>query len=302
MGKLYVSKVNLISNVAERLYNDDNGFYRLCNKIISYMGSEIVYNKEYYKRMNGLKFLYTIKYTMILLDKTSDVIKGRLIRESQISYKTLDPRTRKMKVHNPETAEEVTFYYDVLAERIAFNITSRFRHRMFIEGMSGIINQAMINNDEDLVFELSLCKVGLNIETLRNELSNIQGITELIFDYQLPNPDSKKLKRIQENKGKYITDMELSRIDNMQSIFRSKKGVNINSPLIDESIDTINNVHNTLSDRNVLGNGYVKVKAKNMEGVVYSSEEDHIFTREIDEDRDYFEFCRETIYYIKRME
>ena len=109
-------------------------------------------------------------------------------------YKTYNSITKKMQKHNPESAEDIVFYYDVLAERIAFKTTRRFKQKMFIEGMSGIINQAMINNNDELEFDLSLCKVGLNIESIESELSLIQGIKELTFDYKLPNPDSEFLK------------------------------------------------------------------------------------------------------------
>ena len=298
MAKLYVARVNLIANIYN-LYKDNN-INIMKEKIASSIPDVCEYTHKITKFVKNKPIEEENKYTIFISDRKDMELYGTLVREGKIHYKTLDKKSRRYNQHSPEVAEEISFLYDIKLERIAFNIKSRFKYKQFIEGMSGIINKCMIENNLNYIFELSMCTTGINVESLKESLNEISHITELEFKFQLPNPDEEELKEIKENPERYIEGLVDGNIDDFSNIFRSRQGIKIDSKPINESLDMANKIHTSIPGDIAFRNGYVKVNAISSDGIHYSSEEDGIFTREIDELKEFKEFCKETILITKR--
>ena len=302
MAKMYVAKVNLISNIAE-LYKNNNCEIMKQN-IMSAIKDKVEYiDKTVSKDGESDGF----KYDLIVTYRTATEIYGRLVKKAKIYYKTLDAIPENVDIntdiysyHSPEAAEEIVFLYDVFAEKIAFNTRQRFGYQQFVNGMAGIINKAVENANYDYEFELSLCTTSIDVRRLRESLKKIDNITDLEFRFQLPNPEEPILKKIQDNPEAYIEELSEAHIDDFSNVFRSKSGINLDSKPINNSVNIVENIHSSITGADALRNGYVKVYAINKSGVNYSSEEDGIFSRDIDEKVNYLNFCRETILMLQR--
>lgn len=305
MAKMYVAKVNLITNISD-LYEGEN-LQLMKQHILTSINDRMEYTQIIKKNADGKEIKETYKYNLLVIERTATEIYGKLVRKGKIFYKTLDNIPGNIKsdtdiynYHSPEAAEEITFLYDVFAEKIAFNIKRRFKYKQFIEGMTGIINKAMDSENSGYKFELSLCTTSINVEKLIESLNSIVDITELEFKFQLPNPEDEELEAIKNNPEEYIDALNDGNIDDFSTVFRSKKGINIESRPVKENMEMVNRIHSSIPGAIALRNGYAKVFAKSKSGVNYSSEEDGIFSRDINEKVNYLNFCRETITILRR--
>jgi len=301
MGKLYVAKVNLISNIQD-LYKGNN-LLKMKQAVYAAIPDVVEYKQIISKLNADAPIREEYNYTVIIGYRSETELCGTIVRESKIRYKTLkkgkNVKDMSYRYHNPEIAEEITFLYDVFAEKIAFNIKNRFKWKQFMDGMTGIINKCMADNKLDYIFELSMCTTEIDVNKLKDSLKSIPKITELEFKFQLPNPDE-DVEKIKNNPEAYIEGLESGNIDDFSNIFRSKKGINIDSKPINDNLNMVNQIHSTISGEEALKNGYVKVFASNIEGIHYSSEEDGIFSRDIDPEVQFIDFCRETIKMLRK--
>ena len=169
-------------------------------------------------------------------------------------------RTNLIKTAD-DNYEAVCFYYNVYKEKVAFYTSNRLGYSEFNNAFEGILNKVL--ESEKVIFNIDLLKNSLNLDDIKKELKKIGVIKELKIEIKAPNPDSDLLDRIKENKGEYIADIKNAKVTKTSTVFTSNapSGLNLDSKIIDEQLDRVDNIHYDLDSRTAVSKGYVDIYA-----------------------------------------
>lgn len=276
---LYFSKVNLNSHIFN-VYDKKNDLNEILKKLYLNIENNITYYKETigidsegnaYNDSKSYKFLSIEKYDKELMN----TITGRISKKMIIFINEVDETTGEERKIPTEHSEVIMFYFDVYKEIVSFHTSQRFGYVEINNVFKELINKSMENELEDYYFDVAICREGLDLKKIRDEITKIGKLETLNIEVIPPNPDDELLNNIQQNGEKYLSELKQANITNRSILFTSKapKGLNIKSEMVNKELEKIEGMHSTLSTEKATKNGYVTVSAQNKEGRTYTSEE-----------------------------
>lgn len=295
---VYFGKVNLKSEHIYDVYSGKTDIRDiLVNTLISfYDGLEI--QEEYsYIGNDGEVYSDVIDYHVSLQEKTDTYLYGVIYKKSKLYYKELDELTNELETKSVSNTDGITFYFDVFNEIVGYNTTKRFGHKKFLEVFAKLINKCVDENGYDYEFSVDRYVNGLDISEIKNELNKIRNIHRLTFSFQPANPNNDILKSIQENGKGQLQEFEDANLSTKSVILTSssKLGLNINASIIQEQINSVDNLQKSISSKTATKNGYVKVEAIGSDGVVHSTADQAPVKKSINRMIEFKPACEEII-------
>lgn len=296
---IYFSKINLTTTKLFELYKDETVHQDMIKSILSFMRNGVTYKivDPYIDENDEIKEIIT-NYKLSLGMKNEEYISGVIYKDTRILCKKVNEQTQKIETYTVPTIEDVKFYFDVIHEIVGFHTRSRFGFQEFNQAFAEILNQCMKENKLELRFELSLYNEGMNIEEISEELRKISNIKKLIFNFKLPNPaDDNMLDELRDNMSDLTEEMKDANAHSMSVIFDSNGdiGLNVGAKEIQTNISKVGTINQGISDKLAIQNGYASVKAITKTGKIFTTEEKKPIKREIYDEENFFEACRDTI-------
>lgn len=298
---IYFSKINLNSVGLIEMYKKEELLVETKEAIVSFLKSGTVYEvDEYYVDENGQKHLFTTKYKISIGAKKDEYISGYIYKTAVIYYKSFNESSAKPESHFQPTIEDIKFYYDINREIVGFHTRNRFGYQEFNLAFKEILNTCMMKSQSKLRFNVDLLNEGLEIDEIESELKKINNIKKLEFKFKLPNPaDDQMLDDLSNGLTDLAEELENANANAMSVIFDSDGGIglNIESSEIQKNITRIGKLTKSVDDKNAIKYGYVRVKATDSTGKIYTTEEQKPIKRELKDDSDdnFFIACRDTI-------
>lgn len=272
---VYFGKVNLISEHIYKIYSGELEIREILNDILVNFQHGMRHQEEnIYIGEDGQQHSNIIKYSVYIREKTDTYIRGRVDKESKLVYKEKDPITEELLSKTIANTDAVEFYFDVFREMVGYNTSFRFGHKKFLEIFSIMLNQAAKNAGKEYYFEVDRYTNGIDINNLYEELKKVEGIQKLTFTYKPVNPDTELLNSIINNGKDRLAEYEEANLSSKSILFTStsKLGLNINSDLIKESMNEVDNLQRDLSAKKATKNGYIKVEVIGKDGITRSTE------------------------------
>ncbi|MBF4693622.1 hypothetical protein [Fusibacter ferrireducens] len=284
---IYYSKLNLSSHILD-VYENPEELEKYLGLISKHLkqGMKYIESNDYIGtdgEIHNSQTVFTLDEFEYLGKKYNGAYFGRIFKEAPIFIK--EKREDNTLVSKPvDNIESITFYFDLKNERVAFNTAYRFGYQEFNRAFEGIINNAL--RDKAVIFTLSLMKNKINLEDLTNELKKIGKISEIKVDIKAPNPDTLLLEKINQNAGKMLEGYKKANITSKSLLLRSNapKGINVDSQVIKDELDEINNIHEDIDAEKAFQNGYVNVTAIGSRAV-YNTKENHPMKNIIDDEQ-----------------
>ena len=168
---------------------------------------------------------------------------------------------------------------------VGYQRTQRFGYKEFLYGFQGILNAACENSNLDYSFTVNLYNEGLDINDIRSALQNNgEKIQKLSIKFQIPNPDDDTLKKIHINPEETINNFKSANLSTKHVTYQafSNSSLNISSDLIEQELQSIDNLHSSINAKKATQNGYVEVEATNMHGITKSTAEARPVKKHID--------------------
>ncbi len=296
---IYFSKINLVTTDLFDIYEDSTVLNRVKNSILSYVRSGVSYKVEDNTfDENGQIHQTSTYYKLSIGMKREDTIAGVIYKETRLFYKKVNDSTNEIESHTIPTIEDIKFYYDVEREIVGFHTRNRFGYKEFNTAFSELINLCMKENDLELRFEANLYNEGMGIEEIESELKEIKNIKKLTFQFRAPNPaDDYMLDALQNGLDDMVEQMEKANATGVSVIFDSngKAGLNVESDEIKRNIRRIGFLHSGIDDKSATKHGYASVKAIDRNGKIFTTEEHKPIKREIVNEFEFVEACKDTI-------
>ncbi len=296
---IYFSKINLTSTDIFEAYKNNDILNHIKNCIISYVRTGVVYiTEDNILDEDGQLRHTSTKYNLFIGTKREGTISGVIYKETKLYYKKVNSDTDEIESHTIPTIEDIKFYYDVEHEIIGFHTRNRFGFREFNTAISQLLNKCMEENNLDFRFQADLYNEGLDIEEIETELKKIRNIKRLTFQFKAPNPaDDDMLEELQKGLDDTVEQLEKANANGMSIIFDSygKVGLNIESDEIKKNIRRIGQIHSGISDKTATKHGYASVKAISRNGKIFTTEEHKPIKREIVNDLEFIDACKDTI-------
>lgn len=184
-------------------------------------------------------------------------ITGKLVKRFPIFTEEFDSKTRKTERVVVDAAVSILFYFDVHREIVSFCERSRFRHNQFIEALRSILNQFT-----DTGFEIFLIADPF---TIKEKIEKAHKVTRVEATVIPPNMNQEALKDLLDRN---VKDMDEAHVSKKTTIFevheKSAKGINLNSKLVSEALDT-NDAYKTFE----VGYGKLTVDGQNKDGSMF---------------------------------
>ena len=272
---LYFGKVNLISSqIGNALFNSAS-LKKILADVISVLKDDTVFTYTTTRQIDETHTVTeNIEYSLSVKEKTDSDIQGYLHKKSYLYYKDFNKHTKEIISKKVENTESSEFFYDVFREMVGYQRTLRFGYKDFLHGFEGILNTACKNANFDYEFTVAQYTEGLDINDLRNELTgNNQRFKKLKIKYQIPNPDSDTLMKIQLNPEETIKNFKSANLATKEVTYQSftNSALNISSDMIEHELQNIDNIHSSINAKKAIQNGYVQIEATNIYGVTKSS-------------------------------
>lgn len=274
MAVLWTSKMN-IKNYA--IYEEGR-----LKEILRIISSKIKTGIEYiqwipYIDENGDEKTYSISYQLSTVEHLGenyqDAICGYLVKNSKIFTNKIDIETGNTIVKAVDNDEKIIFYFDIKKEIVCFCETRRFSFKLFNEAFAGIINEIL--KEFDYECEFSLYNKNLNLNELRNELRNFGKIKEISVRIIPPNLGDELLDRVIKNGLEKFDKLKDAGVSEKETKLFSNNdnGLDLDSEVLNEALDEIEEMHSYLDSETALENGYLKIEATNKTGKKMTSEE-----------------------------
>lgn len=295
---IYFSKLNLISIEIFKVYDDMSYLNEILDILYSDIEDGIVYEKDdiYIDEETKKKYITTSRSTLHIRKKYEGIIEGYIYKNSQIYYKEYNEKEDKLQTKSHPNTERIQFYFDVFKETIGFHTSRRFGFQEFNDVFLGIINNCLTKNGRAFRFEITLLTRGLNFKEIKNSLKQIGTISEMKLKFHHPNPDSDTIYKIRKNGETHLKDMKDANITEMSILFSSKGGsINIDSDLVDENLNIINDIGEVIGDRKAVSKGYLSVEAKSNDGRKFSTATSRPLKTEIENESEFIEKCKRII-------
>lgn len=274
---IYFGKINLISSQIEEVLSNSQDLRNVLSKVLYALNDDISYTDTITKYVDNEPIMEEIEYSLSIKEKNENTIQGYIHKKSYIYYKDFNKEKKeiiKQKIKNTESSE---FFYDIYQEMVGYQRTQRFGYKEFLHAFELILNTACKKVNLNYTFTVNQFTEGLNIDDLKNELFRQKNIKKMKIKYQIPNPDSKSLQAIKTDPEKTINDFKSANLASKYVTYQSfsDKSLNIDSALIEDELQNINNIHSSISAEKALRNGYVEVETTNAAGITYSTADTH---------------------------
>lgn len=281
MPILHFAKVNINSEIfsvykGERKINDIlQNLYDAINDQKEYIKVEV---RSFLDEKDDLKE-FDIKRTFSFSDieklnnGAKQYITGRLVKRFPIFTEEFNSETRKTEKIVKDGAVSVLFYFDVHREIVTFCERLRFGHSQFIEAL-----QYMLNQFTDIGYEIFLINDPFSIQERIQQAYKVTKIKATVIP---PNMNEEHLEDLY---NRNVAEMEEAGINKKTTVFevnrKSIKGININSKLVSETLDT-NDAYRNFE----VGYGRLTVDGQNKDGsgFHYDSDEHSPYQTIIDE-------------------
>ena len=295
---IYFAKINLISDHIYKVYNDELKMRDILLNVLINFNSDLHWEEEYtYIGEDGAQHTNTISYSVYIKNKTDSIIRGRLDKESKLFYKEKNPLTNELESKSISNTDAIEFYFDVFSEMVGYNTSNRFGHKKFLKVFSEILNQASVKGQQKYLFEVNRYTNGINMDNLYKELKNIKNIQKLLFSFKPVNPDTDTLMSIQNNGLDKLEEFEEANLSSKSIMLTSSSrlGLNIDSKIVQESLDEANSLQRDVSIEKATSNGYVRVEATGRDGITRSTADRAPIKRYIKRMSEFEKACQEVI-------
>lgn len=295
---IYFGKVNLLSSDIYDVYSGKSELRQILEVVLGCFRDGMTYIEERPIYIEGEEVkIDEIKYTVSLKEKTDEYIRGYIYKQSKLYYKKMDNGSDELKSKFVENTESIEFYFDVFNEIIGYYTSVRFGNKKFLEIFTQILNKCMEENNKEYRFLVDRYSEGMDLKQIKSELKKIQGIQRLVFTFKPVNPDEDILRSIRDNGIDELKRYENANLSTKSIILTSTStlGLNINSEIINESLNEIDNLQKDVSAKMALSKGYAKVEAIGKNGVKYSTEDHKPVTRKIRRVEEFAQACKDFI-------
>ncbi|MEG1725343.1 MAG: hypothetical protein RR313_08115 [Anaerovoracaceae bacterium] len=273
---VYFAKLNLVSDDLFKLYTKEKSLSDISNGLYLAVNANKNWKKESVFYDDGGEPHYsTIEYSLRILrvDSSYSNIEGWLYKKSDLYYNIQNEKTKVLERHSTENTEAIRFTLSVTHGFVAYNTTTRFGYKEFIEAFVSIVNLGEDACKLDYRYNISLCNSGIGLDDIKNELKHIGKIKELRIKMQPPNPSEDLLADLQQRSDGIVKEFKAANVTEMELFYSTKgtTGINIDAPFINEKISDIQGLYSTLPVEESTKKGYVTVNAVSVEGKKYSS-------------------------------
>lgn len=255
--------------------------------------------KSYYSESGDLR-TEEIEYSINIRSKDNQSIEGVLYRKSLIFVKRKDEDTDVMQSIPVENTEDITFYYDVLHEYVAYIARKRFGRSMFNNAFAMLLNESMKKNNCDYSFYVETYNEGLSLEEIKNIVKLENDITQLTITYHPANPDDGIIERAKQARDK-------ERIRNSNATERSViyKATGLGSidgkaEIIQKDIDYVEKLNEDMPIEILTQRGYVNLTLQKRSGEVKTTAETKPYLKNIINMADFLDSAKSGIINILR--
>lgn len=297
---LWFLKVSLNSHIFQ-IYSKEKNLDEISNLIINNFRNGISVIKS---NIEPDKSISEITYTLSNIDKLNVTygysIFGSIIKSHKLFAGKINPITGDKKFHPVENDEKIMFYYDVYKETVIYHKTNRFGQTEFLNIFKEILNKIIVPTDENYYFEVAYRQTGMNFDEIRQELRNIKKIEELKIKVIPPNPET-GLEDLHADLEYNLDNLNEGHITEYSIIFKSKtpEKLNIDSTIINNTINQSINIHSKIPTEEILNKGYVEIVAIDESGNRISSLEMKPIKHSIPEEKKnktgFINYCRDII-------
>ena len=292
---VYFGKINISTQQVYELYNGVD-IHEILTPVFSKFNNALKYVYNYTFMYENAIVESSITYSVHIKEKTDTYIWGFLDKESRLPYKQEDISGELVTKFVPNT-ERVEFYYDVFKEIVGYYTSNRFGRKEVLEVFQNLLDSFYDEEEFPITFSVSRYTHGLSIKQIEKELKEIKNIQKLRFTVRPVNPDTKLLKKIQNNgKGKLeeFEDANLS-VKHVELTSASRLGLNLDSNLVKDEINYAATINDSLTMKDSTSNGYVKIEATGRDGITYSTEDRAQVKKEINNIIEFKKACQDLI-------
>ena len=296
---IYFSKINLVSDHIFQVYDTSGDALRnILSILLGDMRSGIYYeeNKDYIDK-DGNLIPNKIRYNLKIQKKDEESITGVIYKKTRVLYKDFQNDMSELVQKSIVSFEGIRFYFDVYKETIGFCTTNRFGYQEFNRAFAGVINTCLARNRRDFVFDVALRTEGLSMDEIENQLHQINGIKELKFKFQPPNPDEEILDNIEQMDDDVLASMRDGNVTEMSFLFSSKSpvGLNLHTEMIQKNFDQMKSLYSIAGNQDAIGKGYISIEAIDKSGKKYTTANQKPVKVVIDKAEEFLESCKSMI-------
>lgn len=302
---VYFSKVNLNSIDVYDVQKNENQYSKIADAIFRSLKSDLSFiNSQTYIDSNGELGMENTEYSLNIINRDEISIEGVLYKTSYLYAKSIDKRTKEIRVNPVSNTEDITFYYDVLHEYVGFHVRRRFGRNQFNTAFAEMLNTAMKRNDYPYSFGVETYNAGISLNDLKNELKQIKDLKRLVLTFQPVNPDAEIL-RLMEAAGDECNAMkELEEANaTYKSIIYESRGLgslNTESKIIQDDLDVFEQMHSAINTQKLTQRGYTKVETMDSYGNVVTTADRSPYRKRIFRESELIAACKKGISSILR--
>lgn len=297
---VYFSKVNLNSTDVYDIQKDENQYSRIVEAIFNVLKSELSFtNSQTYIDANGDLGIENVEYSLNILEKNETSIEGIMYKTSYLYAKSINKKTKEIKVNPVSNTEDITFYYDVIHEYVGFHIRRRFGRNQFNLAFAEMLNTGMKENGYPYSFYVETYNAGISLDDLKNELRGIKNLKKLVLTFQPVNPDTEILQLMEEAGDECNAMKELEEANaTYKSIIYESKGLgslNTESKIIQDDLDVFEQMHSAINTQKLTQRGYTKVETMDGYGNVTTTADKSPYRKRIFRKAELIAACKKGI-------
>lgn len=302
---VYFSKVSLDSTNVYNIQKDPDQYIVVANSIFSALNSDLSYtDSRIYIDSNGESGIEEVNYSIKIINKDEISIEGVIYKTSYLYAKSVNKETNEIVTKPVPNTEDIKFYYDVIHEYIGFHIRNRFGRNQFNKAFTKMLNFAMEKNNFPYSFYVETYSAGITLDNLKNELKKKKDLKKLVLTFQPVNPDDEVRQLLADAGDEYNTLRKMEEANaTYKSIVYEAKGLgclNTESQIIQEDLNSIEQVHSALNTKTMTQRGYVKIDTTDSQGTFDTTSETSPFKRKIFHDYEFIDACKKGIAAILR--
>lgn len=293
---VYFGKVSLVSDdVIDVPYNESLNA-KLTSIILGMFSNSFIHREDVlWINEDGERYTLPVEYTMLIQNKTNRSVEGVLYRKARVYVHNRESlESEQMISRGIDNTEAIQFYYDVVAEYIAFMETRRFKRRMFVESIARMLNCHMETLGHSFRFSVDIFNEGVTVEEIKALLKKAKNIVEVELSYRLPNPDEAIMERIMNSNNDRLKQ---SGATHRTLIYKTSGQNTINgcADIIQEDVSAIETINKDIPFREMTRNGYARLVLKLKNGIVKTTADEKPLVRRIRAIEDFVEIARDGI-------
>lgn len=271
---VYFAKLNLVSEELFDLYDSKITLNTIGEALLTSVKSKPEWSKEFsYIDDAGESHVSSIDYTLNILTIDGWFVEGWFYKKSKLYFNVLVEETNQLIRQSTKNTEAIRFCLDTEHGYIAYNTTTRFGYREFIDAFAEVINAGEENLGFGYRYNSAICSKGIDLTDINQELKGKGKLRELRIKMQPPNPSEDLLAQLQERCDGVVQEMQVANVTETEMLYTTKgtTGINLDAPFIQEKICDLQSLYSTLPIEESTRKGYVSVNAVSMTGEKYSS-------------------------------